>query len=167
MILVNRVQKQPLEVFQRCQLTRTRRVSPTSRIHHPPAKNFVFSPIFLPFHPHFYLFTHISTFSPTFLPHWVFMSKTLNKSSAVIGVKCSVYYSKLEPTLPQCFFHFLRKKGQEALSARSTLNKITWTKTFVWLENFLIWLIVWLKTALNSLALAFYENLPTCMPIIS
>ena len=61
MILVNRVQKQPLEVFQRCQLTRTRRVSPTSRIHHPPAKNFVFSPIFLPFHPHFYLFTHISS----------------------------------------------------------------------------------------------------------
>ena len=47
------------------------------------------------------LFTHISTFSPTFLPQWVFMLKTLNKSSAVTVVKCCVYYSKLEPTLPQ------------------------------------------------------------------
>ena len=64
------------------------------------------------------LFTRISTFSHAFLPYWVFLSKkfeeALNKSSAINKVKCRVYHSNCEPTLRQCFFHFLcKKKGKK------------------------------------------------------
>ena len=75
---------------------------------HPHPKFITHLPKNLSFHPHFYLFTRISSFR-------VFLSKrfeeTLNKSSAINEVKCCVYHSNCESTLRQSFFRFLCKKG--------------------------------------------------------